>query len=184
MINFIVKYRLWKKANYTFGYWYEFKRKFWWIRYFIEGVKSIIRWLPTIYKDRDWDDYFLIEILYRKLVHMDKFYNSERTVAKHSSKDLRRLRQARILAERLREDDYLMNALGPHEKKYGSDWDKCFSTPIVVNGVTIGHEMHFVELHEQCKSRNRAYKHSELMRKQDLNMLCSMISKYSARWWD
>jgi hypothetical protein len=40
-----------------------------WLKYFIDGVKNIIRWMPTIYKDRDWDDYYILKILQKKIEH-------------------------------------------------------------------------------------------------------------------
>lgn len=40
-----------------------------WLKYFIDGVKNIIRWMPTIYKDRDWDDYFTLRMLQKKIEH-------------------------------------------------------------------------------------------------------------------
>lgn len=40
-----------------------------WLKYFIDGVKNIIRWMPTIYKDRDWDDYYILRMLQKKIEH-------------------------------------------------------------------------------------------------------------------
>lgn len=39
----------------------------WRIRYFFQGVWNIIRWAPTIYHDRDWDDYFITKMLQKKI---------------------------------------------------------------------------------------------------------------------
>jgi hypothetical protein len=41
----------------------------WRIRYFFQGVWNIIRWIPTIYKDKDWDDAFILMILQKKIEH-------------------------------------------------------------------------------------------------------------------
>jgi len=35
---------------------------------FIGGVKSLIRWLPIIWKDRNWDSHYTLEILKHKLI--------------------------------------------------------------------------------------------------------------------
>ena len=37
------------------------------IRYFIGGCKNIIRWIPTLYKDKDWDDWYIFTILQKKI---------------------------------------------------------------------------------------------------------------------
>ena len=39
----------------------------WRIRYFFRGVLNIIRWMPTLYKDRDWDDAYILWILQKKI---------------------------------------------------------------------------------------------------------------------
>ena len=39
----------------------------WRIRYFIGGCKNIIRWIPTLYKDKDWDDWYIFTILQKKI---------------------------------------------------------------------------------------------------------------------
>jgi hypothetical protein len=45
---------LWKKLN-------------WRIRNFIIGCKNIIKWSPTLFKDRDWDQYHIYTILQKKI---------------------------------------------------------------------------------------------------------------------
>lgn len=39
----------------------------WRIRYFFHGIWNIIRWMPTIYHDRDWDDYYITKMLQKKI---------------------------------------------------------------------------------------------------------------------
>jgi hypothetical protein len=38
-----------------------------WLKEFIRGVGNIIRWIPTIYKDRHWDHAFITDLLQKKL---------------------------------------------------------------------------------------------------------------------
>ena len=45
----------------------------WRISYFIDGVHNIIRWIPTLYCDRDWDDYFITKILQKKIEHQRNY---------------------------------------------------------------------------------------------------------------
>ena len=37
---------------------------------FILGIKNICKWFPVIWKDRDWDDSFLFEIIKFKISKM------------------------------------------------------------------------------------------------------------------
>lgn len=41
----------------------------WKLKYFIDGVSNIIRWIPTLYHDRDWDEYFILRMLQKKIEH-------------------------------------------------------------------------------------------------------------------
>lgn len=41
---------------------------------FFLSIKNIIRWIPTLYKDREWDYSFMLEIEQKKLKNMIKWY--------------------------------------------------------------------------------------------------------------
>lgn len=41
----------------------------WKIRHFFEGVYNIIKWIPTIYKDKDWDQWHIYNMLEKKLLY-------------------------------------------------------------------------------------------------------------------
>lgn len=38
-----------------------------WVLDIVDGITNIFKWLPTIYKDRNWDDYYVLEILQKKI---------------------------------------------------------------------------------------------------------------------
>ena len=39
----------------------------WKIKYFIDGIHNIIRWMPTLYHDHDWDENFILRMLQKKI---------------------------------------------------------------------------------------------------------------------
>lgn len=39
-----------------------------WLKEIIDGISNIIKWAPIIYKDRNWDDHYIFEILKFKLI--------------------------------------------------------------------------------------------------------------------
>ena len=41
---------------------------------FFLSIKNIIRWIPTLYKDREWDYSLMLEIEQKKLKNMIKWY--------------------------------------------------------------------------------------------------------------
>lgn len=48
------------------------------IKAFFRKCRNVIRWLPTIWKDEDWDDSFIVDILIKKLEHQRDFFLSDR----------------------------------------------------------------------------------------------------------
>jgi len=60
----IPKDSAWDSTRFKWG-----KYVHWRIRYFFQGLWNIIRWAPTIYKDRDWDHYFITKLLQKKIEH-------------------------------------------------------------------------------------------------------------------
>lgn len=44
-----------------------------WLVEFVDGVKNIFRWMPTIYKDKDWDDFYILAMLRKKIEHQREY---------------------------------------------------------------------------------------------------------------
>lgn len=77
----------------------------WRIKYFLEGVKNIIRWIPTMYRDRDWDGNFILKIIQKKIEFQRKeLVNANRHM--DIDRDNRYMTLALNLLERVREDHY------------------------------------------------------------------------------
>lgn len=54
------------------SFWWEYSGRYY-HRDFIQGVKNIIKWFPVIWKDRDWDDYYIFEVLKFKLKNQAEY---------------------------------------------------------------------------------------------------------------
>lgn len=72
----------------------------------IESIKNIIKWFPIIWQDRNWDHSYFYRILHFKLNNMEKFFSSKDAISANTLKDAKRIKIARILVERLMEDNY------------------------------------------------------------------------------
>ena len=82
----------------------------WRIRYFLEGVKNIIRWIPTMYHDRDWDGTFILKILQKKIEFQRKeLINANRHM--DIDRDNRYMTLALNLLERVREEHYSLECM-------------------------------------------------------------------------
>jgi len=57
----------WDNTRFKWGLYFH-----WRIRYFFNGVYNIFRWIPTIYRDKDFDDYFITKIIQKKIEHQRK----------------------------------------------------------------------------------------------------------------
>ena len=38
----------------------------------LKKIKNIIRWIPVLWKDRDWDDWYIYKILQKKIEYQRK----------------------------------------------------------------------------------------------------------------
>ena len=89
----------------------------WRIRYFLEGVKNIIRWIPTIYHDRDWDGNYILKILQKKIeFQRQELINSNRHT--DINRDNRDMTIVLNLIERVNEGFYGVEYLDYSESKF------------------------------------------------------------------
>jgi hypothetical protein len=95
---------LWRKLN-------------WRIRYFITGCKNIIRWIPTLYHDRDWDHSYIFTILQKKIEHQREeiTYANRHTGVGRDNRDMTIVLN---LIERVREEYYATEYLDYRETKF------------------------------------------------------------------
>ena len=152
------------------------------------GIENLISWIPIIWQDRDWDQWFLYKVLQHKLKQMvrlqRKYGNS---VNAHIYADQMQL--CVNLLERLINDEYLENALKPHEKKWGES--KMIWEPLPDNDNLCQLKRFHVDkaitpeqIKQEDKERMRIYKHSDMLREQDLDMLFKLMRKNIEGWWD
>lgn len=81
------------------------------VRYFINGVKNVIRWFPIIWQDRDWDHGYVEDMLLFKLNNMYKrFSDPDATCvnweAEHAKPALKALKLCVQILERRRDNYY------------------------------------------------------------------------------
>jgi len=151
------------------------------------GVPNLIKWAPVIWKDRDWDHFFLYIILQFKLKQMEKLQR-EHGVSVSRDKIADQIRTCVLLLERLIKDPYLTMGLKPHEEKWGDsdlNFDKIpdrpgFSTAVFTVEKAITPE----EIIQENKERMSLYKHSDKLKQNDLDMLFKNMRKYVEGWWD
>lgn len=157
------------------------------IRNIIIGIKNLYYWFPIIWNDRNWDQYYLYVILKHKLKKMEK-YQRVHGITSNNEKTAKKIKLCVNLLDRIIKDDYIMNALYLHEKKWG-EVDIKF-TPIEDNeeygelNIELKKETTQEEKMTEERRRLRLYKHSDYMKKQDIDMLFETMRKHVECWWD
>jgi hypothetical protein len=150
----------------------------------IIGLKNIWHWLPVIWRDRDWDRYYIIEILAHKLEKMAKsakteWYTSRGEEAAAEMEDL-----ASAL-RRLQKDHYERWYLDRHAEKWGEiemhtvpiddEWCEVFVTR---GGVIPENE------EQERQEFLEAYAKARRDQEQDLKFVGEMITERLLWWWD
>jgi len=145
------------------------------------GVQNIIKYIPIIYKDRDWDQCFLFKLLQFKLLRMeDLFINNG-----HLESNERNAKQMRVcinLLDRIIKDEYYENVFKNHDKKWGG----------LEFGIEENETCTLLRLNtktkEDKKQERKEYRilSDKLVRiqKQDIDMLFLNIRKHIQEWWD
>ena len=89
----------------------------WRIRYFIGGIKNIFRWMPTLYKDKDWDEWYIFTILQKKIEFQRKeiIYANRHMEVDRDNRDMTIVLN---LIERVKEEHYGSEYLDYSESKF------------------------------------------------------------------
>ena len=99
--------------------WWRWEGKYY-HRDFINGVKNLIKWFPTVWKDRDWDDHFIFEILAKKLEHQSN-YIEKRDWHKRAQRDAETMRLVVKLIRLVQDETYGMEYMDYEEKEFHFD---------------------------------------------------------------
>lgn len=157
------------------------------IREFFRSISRVVAWLPILWKDRDWDYYYLEQILKFKLRRMADCIESNALIVGYS-RVVKQIRYAVYLIDRVQQDVDQTKEFGKFQEKWGkpeysfkpSPRGKGYSQLVTTypKGTT-------PELHGQADSdyiqmmRRVADKEEELHER-----LYNHIRKYVRGWWD
>lgn len=150
------------------------------------GVKNLIRWFPVIWKDRNWDHYFIYVILRRKLQLMEQCIRH----GMHTNcvKDANKIKRCVLLLNRLIEDNYHENVYYDYYKKWGQPEIVFKESEIEIGSCELNFKYPNVNSEEDDKLRQKHFKtkgnFEEDLRRQDIEMLFKLMEKYIESWWD
>jgi hypothetical protein len=95
----------------------------WKIKEYIRKIKNLIRWAPIIWRDRDWDYYFIYEILKHKLAFTEKFIR-EKGVHVFNTEDANSILKAIDLIDKVQTEYHLDKYLSEATEWTTEDIDK------------------------------------------------------------
>ena len=162
---------------------YPFRRLF-------RKIKNVFRWLPTIWKDEDFDYHFINEILIKKLEHTRDFFLSDRTHIMDAKKVADEIQEAidRLNMTRDSWEFYEEPAHDMIEKK----WGKSKFNFIPTNDGTDSKYMQIE--HENVKTEEHKEQYSKEFREvmkqcrkdymKDKKEAYKFIAKHIDGWWD
>jgi hypothetical protein len=149
------------------------KRLHWRIRNFLIGCKNIIKWAPTLFKDRDWDQYHIYTILQKKI----EFQRKEIVYANRSTRVWQDNRDMTIILNLLQR---VKN--GFYESEYTDYYEMKFET-ISVDGTSLK-EMKFDVISERYDEYLNKYKSSvrKVLKEEgeiDKDVLCMLVARHN-----
>lgn len=96
--------------------WWQFEARYYY-KDFIQGIKNLWNWFLVVWKDRDWDQSFIYEVLIHKLEKQAK-YIEQRDWHTRAKRDAEKMRLCARLARIQQEDLYMC--------EYLDYWDQDF----------------------------------------------------------
>jgi hypothetical protein len=105
-LNILEKISLWWKFD---GRYYH--------KDFVRGVKNLWKWFPVIWKDRDWDDHYIFEVLKFK-INKQADYIGDRNIHVSAKRDAEIMRLVNRLIKLNQDEFYSMEYMDYHETKY------------------------------------------------------------------
>ena len=90
------------------------------VRHFINSVKNVIRWFPIIWRDRDWDGWYIYTILETKIKHQAE-YIGDRDVHTEAKRDAERMMICVRLLKKVKDEEYEGEYMDYHDSEY--HWD-------------------------------------------------------------
>jgi hypothetical protein len=133
------------------------------------GVVNLIAWFPVIWRDRQWDEYFLYALMVKKLQRMEKLHRKHgMCVDAHIY--AKQMRVCIFLLKRLMADDYYRMPKSQAEamEKYPG-------------------LMEYLNRKETRRERQDILEASRVegyLMTQDLELLFKTMRKHVAKWWD
>lgn len=149
------------------------------LRNFKKSVNNLIKWLPIIWKDRDWDYEYLLDIMSFKMKNMSELHRESKLPSIHSESFAKDLEVASFLADRISNSNYYDEVFKNREELL--DNLKYKFTQLDSEGYKL--EQYGLIEEEYKEYLNRLGKVDECLER-DIRLLFSLMESEIQNWWD
>jgi hypothetical protein len=139
------------------------------------GIKNLIRWFPIIWKDRNWDFYYIYLILRHKL-HLTEQHIRRHSFHTRAEKDADQIKKCVLILDRIIKDDYFEMAMRAKGKLKFEINDGRLET--IAENVDPNDKKQTEEVFK------RVVNHETYLEQQDKKMLFKLIERNIDGWWD
>lgn len=89
----------------------------WKIKNLFSRIKNVYRWIPVLWKDQDWDHWFIYQILITKLKHQEHYIRTHGHL-ENGEEVCRVLRRCIYLADMVQNEKYLDDCFNQDDIKF------------------------------------------------------------------
>jgi len=183
--------------------WWKFEGKYY-HKDLYRGIKNLFQWFPIIWKDRDWDSYYIFKILEHKLTLQAKGI-SKRDIHTAAQRDSEIIRSCVRLMEKVRDGYYESEYIDYHESriwfepnkvnpKYShveseiisENFDEYFKKyPLIYKRVLKGEGIFSIENESEKENKQRiAMNIAHINQERAHKLLFKILEKNIRGWWD
>jgi hypothetical protein len=161
------------------------------IKQFFKQIHNLIRWFPIIWKDMDWDDFYIFEILKFKLKNQAKYIG---TKDRHMSakRDAEIMMLCVRLIEKVQDEYYGMEYFNYHESemKFIPSRRHPGSYEMVNKLISEHYDNYFKKyprIYKQVTGKDKheiAFQISRINEERAHKLLFTILEQNIRRWWD
>ena len=161
------------------------------VKLFFKRIKNLIRWFPIIWKDEDWDDHYIFEILKFKLKNQAEYigYHDRHVSAK---RDAEIMMLCVRLIEKVQKEYYGTEYHDYHESefKFVASKDYPGSYEMEIKEISERYDEYFKQYPRIAKQVNEEDKHKKAFKIARINeerahkLLFKILEQNIKRWWD
>jgi hypothetical protein len=161
------------------------------VKQFFRNIHNLIRWFPIIWKDRDWDDHFIFEILKFKLKNQAKYigYHNRHMFAK---RDAEKMMLCVRLIENIQDEYYGREYQDYHksELKFINSESHPGMYEMEIEHISDNYDDYFKKyprIYKQVKTEDKhqtAFDVAKVNEERAHILLFKILEQNIKRWWD